>query len=65
MLLGMRAAELEAARVRVVEAVAAAREAGASWRQIAEAVGTSTRAAQFRYSRLIDSGDDPQPQRRP
>lgn len=39
---------------QVIEAVVAARAAGASWQKIGGLLGTSAQAAQQRYSSLVD-----------
>jgi len=40
---------------QVIDAVAAARAAGASWQKIGNLLGTSTQAAQQRYGSVVDT----------
>ena len=42
---------------QIVEAVAAARSRGITWKQIGELLGTSQQAAQQRYSTLIEQAE--------
>ena len=42
------------ARVEIAEAVVAAREAGASWSQVAEVVGTSAAEAEQRFGPAVE-----------
>lgn len=50
-------AALERARSerQVIEAVVAARAAGASWQKIGSLIGTSAQAAQQRYASVVES----------
>ena len=59
--LGCVADAVSAGRQQIAEAVVAARSAGASWSQIAEAVGTSAAEAEQRFRSAVVQAQPPPP----